>query len=106
VVARRLATFFILGWCRSHAAGSGLLRLSAGSEEAGWAFLLAPAELSPASSGSAGSGVAELRFGDTGRSTIGGSLSSGSGGGGYVEGYTPEGGSRSCVTIIIVGPIS
>jgi hypothetical protein len=35
-----------------------------------------------------------------------GSLSSSSGSGGYVESYTPEGGSWSCVTIVILGPIS
>jgi hypothetical protein len=71
-IACRLATFFTLGRRRSRAAGSGFLRLSAGSEEAGWAFLLAPARPSPASSGSVGSGAAEHRSGDSGRSTVGG----------------------------------
>jgi hypothetical protein len=91
-IARRLATFFILGRRRCRAAGSGFLRLSAGSEEAGWAFLLASARSSPAFSGSVGSEAAEHRSGDSGRSTIGGSQSSSSSSGGYVESHAPEGG--------------
>jgi hypothetical protein len=48
------------------------LRLSAGSEEAGWAFLLAPERSSPASSGSTGSRAAEHHSGDSSRSMVGG----------------------------------